>query len=144
MIEHCVLCGSMLIEHAHVEPRCNFVGPVDDRIQNIILLCPTCHTLFDDGFITIHPTYRLFVFSLARHSCNIFREFGHAYAHTDDLERIPRRRIEVHVRDLYLSELGESELLRRFRSKPRIQRVNPRFELKSNDGSVLRTVSCLT
>lgn len=49
----CVVCGKSVFERAHVRPRRTFEKGEDDRWKNIIRMCPTHHTIFDDGYIGI-------------------------------------------------------------------------------------------
>lgn len=137
----CILCGSTLLEGAHVEPRRVFDDWIDDRLQNIIWLCPICHILFDRGFITIHPEYRIFVFSFASSRLNIFRKFGHAYAHSEDLMRIPEHHIRYHLEEIFLREFGEKELEQRFIEKPKIQRLHRSYFLSDEEGDLIDSIT---
>src|SRR2546425_11057428 len=51
----CAICGHPRTEEAHVKPRETFENNEDDRMLNIILLCPTHHGEFDDRNIGIVP-----------------------------------------------------------------------------------------
>lgn len=49
----CAVCGESIFERAHVRPKRSFEDREDDTRNNIIRLCPTHHTKFDDGMIGI-------------------------------------------------------------------------------------------
>ena len=44
----CALCGATNTVDAHVRDRADFGDNEDDRMWNIIPLCPTCHDVFDE------------------------------------------------------------------------------------------------
>lgn len=60
--QQCQLCGDRLrksdgthySEAHHIQPY-NKVHRGDDNSQNMIVLCPNCHTQFDDLYYAIHP-----------------------------------------------------------------------------------------
>lgn len=49
----CVVCGEKITDDAHVRDRTAFPDDLDDRIFNIIPMCPNHHRLFDKGKIGI-------------------------------------------------------------------------------------------
>jgi predicted restriction endonuclease len=51
----CAVCGHPVTDDAHVKDKAEFEGDQNDRINNIINLCPTHHRMFDDGKIGICP-----------------------------------------------------------------------------------------
>lgn len=61
----CQLCGYKLrkstgeyySEAHHIQPY-NKLHRGDDNSQNLIVLCPNCHTQFDDLYYAIHPETR--------------------------------------------------------------------------------------
>ncbi len=57
----CLICGTFPIEGAHVRPAESFDDGEDDRTGNIIELCPTHHTDFDNGLIGITPDKKGFI-----------------------------------------------------------------------------------
>ena len=57
----CAICGASYAEAAHVKPRAEFNDAEDDRLWNIIPLCPSHHEAFDRGKIGIFPDKRHFL-----------------------------------------------------------------------------------
>ena len=108
----------IIYEEAHVEARRFFSLSSNDRLQNIIPLCPTCHTLFDLGYIGIHPEFRCFVFSKVRNHKNILRRFEYSYPHDNVVKQIPERHIKKHLQEQFEYKYGENELFHRFKTQP--------------------------
>ncbi|WP_424008273.1 HNH endonuclease [Haloferax denitrificans] len=57
----CAVCGEAIFERAHVRPKRSFDDRQDDERNNIIRLCPTHHTKFDNGKIGICESKERFV-----------------------------------------------------------------------------------
>jgi predicted restriction endonuclease len=57
----CAVCGESIFERAHVRPRRSFEKQEDDELNNIIRLCPTHHTKFDNGEIGICNSKDMFI-----------------------------------------------------------------------------------
>lgn len=54
--EPCMVCGFRVVsDDAHVKPRREFDYSEENRLLNIIPLCPTHHRMFDLGLIGICP-----------------------------------------------------------------------------------------
>lgn len=87
----CLICGTLPIEGAHVRPAESFGATEDDRTGNIIELCPTHHTDFDNGLIGITPDKKGFLIKK-----------GTAYIYT------PARASIEHIRDEYISYRNDS------------------------------------
>lgn len=113
----CILCGTSVTEGAHVEARRDVLTP-EDRVQNIIRLCPTCHTVFDARYITVHPIHRIFVYSLRPERANLYRRFRYSYPHDGSLDVIRDSAIFANASGEFAFELGENELAIRYPTKP--------------------------
>lgn len=57
----CAVCGGSIYENAHVRPERSFNEDEDHTRNNIIRLCPTHHTKFDNGEIGICRNKEKFV-----------------------------------------------------------------------------------
>lgn len=57
----CAVCGESVYESAHVRPKRSFDSGENDRANNIIRLCPTHHTKFDNGKIGICESKDAFI-----------------------------------------------------------------------------------
>ena len=88
----CSICSiESVTEGAHVRAkREGGFKSWGDRLFNIVDLCPTCHKLFDRNFITIHPRWRVWIFSNLSHKIssdgelkviNPFKEFPYSFPH---------------------------------------------------------------
>ena len=85
----CSVCSSHgFTESAHIEAKSRFDTSENDRIFNILPICPTCHYYFDTcKAFTLHHEWKCWVFSDKRKyvsSNNItfenpFRSFYYAY-----------------------------------------------------------------
>jgi hypothetical protein len=124
----CVLCSTEYHEEAHVRARASFPEG-EHRVQNLIPLCPLCHELFDSYYITIHPEYRIFVFSLCRERKNLFRAIDYAYPHTESLDSLRQVYLDWQAKNEFKRTKGASELAQRFPVRPPIQRVHIEYVL---------------
>src|SRR2546428_11281115 len=57
----CAICGGQYTEGAHVRAKESFEDGVDDQTWNIVTLCPSCHTEFDNGRVGISRDKTTFV-----------------------------------------------------------------------------------
>jgi len=133
MEDYCVLCRYPLYEGAHVKAKRYHATGSLDRLQNIIRLCPLCHTMFDYGFVTIHPDYRIFIFSKRPDPKNPFLKFNHSYPHDNSLNRIPERYVKAHLDTQYKKEWGEREILDRFPERPPYLRLAYCYDIEKNN-----------
>jgi len=73
------------VERAHIRARHS--RDEDNRVFNLLDLCPTCHKYFDNKLITMHPIWRCWVFSdivyktttYGSRFTNFFRGFQYSY-----------------------------------------------------------------
>ena len=62
MSAQCAICSMhVFTERAHVRAKRSTLA--DTQIFNLVPLCPTCHTYFDQNLITLHPDWRCWIFS---------------------------------------------------------------------------------
>ena len=118
MKNNCTLCKTKIIEHAHVQAKRNFFDNGNHLLQNIIPLCPTCHSLFDLGYITIHPNYRFFIFSLIREKKNILRPFKYSYPYFNNLKSISDKNIKWQAKYEFKRKYGFNEYSQRYPKPP--------------------------
>ena len=86
----CAICGIKKIHLCHVKPNADFrkEGDSNDRVGNIIPLCPTHHTFFDD-----------------LHTIGILPDkSGFLIDEGDVAQRVPSRVNLRHVKDEYILE----------------------------------------
>lgn len=123
----CTLCGFSLVEWAHIKDFSAFRSELNlsrrltggpDETQNLAPLCPLCHTQFDSGFVTIHPSFRIFVFSLFPSAKNLLRRFDYAYPRGTDLHEIPQPYIDHKNQFGFLYRQGRGEFGYRFPVQP--------------------------
>ncbi len=94
-----------VLDAAHIQP---YLGPRSNHLQNGLVLTKEFHTLFDRGYVTITPDYRV------RVSTRLRREWknGHRYYPYDDqplvqlpqllAERPSQQALEWHARRVFL------------------------------------------
>lgn len=99
----CFVCSSnTFVERAHVRARHS--KDENNTLFNLVDLCPTCHTYFDNKLITIHPDWRCWIFSDKAYTNssygvkfkNRFAKFAYAYCPkevSEKFELIDRRNI---------------------------------------------------
>ena len=117
----CALCASKsLTDGAHVQAKREGGFPSWGHLfGNILRLCPNCHRLFDkpNNFITIHPTWRVFIFSRKKKRrssddysiFNPYYQLDYSYAHDDSLQQILREYIVTNCTTEYRDRWGSFE-----------------------------------
>lgn len=104
----CSVCSSKgFTEAAHIQGRADFNSSQNDKIFNILPICPTCHYYFDTcKAFTINFDWKCWVFSdkraykssQDRYFDNPFKDFYYAYPpkiHQRKMNNIEREQIET-------------------------------------------------
>ncbi len=101
MGKYCSICSSdTYIERAHVRAR--YSRDEDNTMFNLVDLCPTCHTYFDNKLITLHPDWRCWIFSDIYYKVNSygakfenkFRKFVYSYPPASQASKIEQLDLE--------------------------------------------------
>lgn len=102
--EHCAITGTHIppvLQAAHVRP---VTAGGEHRLDNGLLLRSDVHTMFDRGYLSVDPRYRLLV------SPQLRKEFGNGerfYAQAGQVIELPARRIDRPNREFLEWHLDE-------------------------------------
>ncbi len=96
----CAICGRADTEDAHVRANGSFEDGEDDRTWNIVTLCPSCHTAFDNGTVGITRDKNSFVIQDEEGSIKVIHsKVSLAHIRDDYLEwKIQRCSLKVRVK----------------------------------------------